>query len=99
MKSRSTPKNRQQYSLFPTLAEQCDPRHPLRKLSDRMPREVFEEAFAEHYSTEGRPAKPVRLMVGLLLLKRMHSESDESVVDRWKENPYWQQFCGMVEFQ
>jgi IS5 family transposase len=29
----------------------------------------------------------------------MYSESDESVVERWKENPYWQQFCGMEEFQ
>jgi IS5 family transposase len=64
-----------------------------------MPWGSFEEAFAEHYSTEGRPAKPIRLMVGLLLLKQMNNESDESVVERWKENPYWQQFCGMVDFQ
>ncbi len=71
----------------------------MRKLSDRIPRGSFEEAFAEHYSEEGRPAKAVRLMVGLLLLKQMYSESDESVVERWKENPYWQQFCGMVDFQ
>ncbi|MCP4313625.1 MAG: transposase [Bacteroidetes bacterium] len=25
-----------------------------------------------------------------MLLKRMFNESDESVVYRWKENPYWQ---------
>ena len=29
----------------------------------------------------------------------MFKESDESVVDRWKENPYWQYFCGEVHFQ
>ena len=33
------------------------------------------------------------------MLKRMFNESDESVVDRWKENPYWQYFCGEVIFQ
>ena len=25
--------------------------------------------------------------------------SDEEVVDRWVENPYWQKFCGEVYFQ
>ena len=98
MRAKTSPVHQPTF-LLPTLAEQCDPRHPLRKLSDRSPWGSFEEAFEEHYSAEGRPAKPVRLMVGLLLLKQMYSESDESVVERWKENPYWQQFCGMVDFQ
>ncbi len=84
---------------MPTLAEQCDSRHPLRKLGERIPWQDFEEAFADYYSKEGRPAKPVRLMVSLLLLKQMYAESDESVVERWKENPYWQQFSGMSQFQ
>ena len=84
---------------MPTLHEQCDPRHPLRKLGDGMPWGDFEEAFGEYYSEEGRPAKPVRLMVGLLLLKQMYDQSDEDVVERWVENPYWQQFCGMSDFQ
>lgn len=47
----------------------------------------------------GRPAKAVRLMVGLLYLKAMYGESDESVVMKWVENPYWQYFCGETEFQ
>jgi IS5 family transposase len=38
-------------------------------------------------------------MVGLLLLKQMSDQSDEDVVERWVENPYWQQFCGMSDFQ
>ena len=84
---------------MPTLNEQCDPRHPLRKLGERIPWRHFEEAFGEYYSEEGRPAKPVRLMVGLLLLKQMNDQSDEDVVERWVENPYWQQFCGMSDFQ
>ena len=84
---------------MPTLHEQCDPRDPLRKLGERISWRDFEEAFGEYYSEEGRPAKPVRLMVGLLLLKQMDDQSDEDVVERWVENPYWQQFCGMSDFQ
>jgi transposase, IS5 family len=38
-------------------------------------------------------------MVGLLLLKQMYDQSDEDVAERWVENPYWQQFCGMSDFQ
>ena len=91
--------SRQTSFLMPTLNEQCDPRHPLRKLGERIPWKDFEEGFGEYYSEEGRPAKPVRLMVGLVLLKQMYDQSDEDVVERWVENPYWQQFCGMSDFQ
>jgi IS5 family transposase len=45
--------------LMPTLTEQGDPRHPLKKLGEKLPWGDFEEAFAGYYSEEGRPAKPV----------------------------------------
>jgi hypothetical protein len=38
-------------------------------------------------------------MVGLHDLKALYDESDESVVSKWVENPYWQYFCGEVQFQ
>jgi IS5 family transposase len=47
----------------------------------------------------GRPAVPVRKMVGCMLLKQMYGLSDESFVDRWIENPYMQYFCGETYFQ
>jgi transposase, IS5 family len=85
--------------LMPTLAEQLDPRQPLRQLALRLPWSELEQAFGKYYSQEGRPAKPVRLMVGLLLLKQMFNQGDETVVAAWVQNPYWQYFCGMSEFQ
>lgn len=91
--------NKTQKLLFSTLNELCDPRHALRKLGDQINWKGLEESFEGYYSEQGRPAKPVRLMVGLLLLKQMYNQSDENVVERWKENIYWQQFCGMEEFQ
>jgi transposase, IS5 family len=98
MKPKSTDKTYQKY-LFSTLSEQCDPRHPLRKLGERIDWSSLEEGLEGYYSEKGRPAKPIRLMVGLLILKQMYNQSDESLVERWKENIYWQQFCGMEEFQ
>lgn len=89
----------QQSFLMPSLAEQLDRRQPLFKLADGIPWQVFEKEFGIYYSEEGRPAKPVRLMVGLLLLKQMFNVSDETVVAQWVQNPYWQYFCGMNEFQ
>lgn len=85
--------------LLPTLAEQLDPRQPLKKLADSIPWSELEEAFGKFYSEEGRPAKSVRLMVGLLLLKQMFNQGDETVVAGWVQNPYWQYVCGMSEFQ
>jgi IS5 family transposase len=46
----------------------------------------------------GAPAKPIRLMVGLLILKHIRNLSDESVVEQWSENAYYQYFCGEKYF-
>ncbi len=51
------------------------------------------------FATEGRPAIPTRLMVGLHLLKHMYQLSDERVCAAWVENPYYQHFCGEIYFQ
>ncbi len=72
---------------------------PLIALSDTINWELFDESFAKYYSEDGRPAKPIRLMVGLLLLKQLENLSDENVVLQWKRNPYYQYFCGMTEYQ
>lgn len=74
--------------------------HELYQLSERIHWEEIERDLSEYYCVDnGRPSVPIRKIVGIVLLKRMFNESDESVVDRWKENPYWQYFCGEVNFQ
>ena len=74
--------------------------HPLILLADRIDWPRFDAAFADSYSEElGAPAKAIRLMVGLQYLKYTFNESDESVVERWVENPYWQYFCGFTHLQ
>lgn len=77
-----------------------DHEHPLIELANKIDWPRFDAAFADSYSEDlGAPAKAIRLMVGLQYLKYAFNESDESVVDRWVENPYWQCFCGFTHMQ
>ena len=68
-------------------------------MAERIDWEVYEEAFGSLYSEEGRPALPIRRMVGLLLLKYLHNLSDERVVEFWSLSPYGQYFCGEEQMQ
>ena len=76
------------------LEQILDQRHALYRLAGKIDWAAVEERFGTLYSEEGRPGIPIRLMVGLHYLKHAFNESDETVVDRWVENPYWQHFCG-----
>ncbi|GKS69226.1 IS5 family transposase [Nitrosomonas sp. PY1] len=87
--------------MFETdLLLQLDRSDPLLQLALEIPWFEFDEAFSIHYSEGlGAPSKPIRLLVGLLILKQLENLSDEAVVLQWKRNPYYQAFCGMKEFQ
>ena len=76
-----------------------NPGHPLVRLAGLIPWSSFDAAYGLFFRPLGRPAKPTRLMVGLHYLKHAHDLSDEEVVARWVENPYWQFFCGFEFFQ
>ena len=88
-----------QLSLFSSLEDMLSHEHPLFQLSNKINWERFENAFSPLYcSTNGRPAHPIRLMCGLLILKHLRNVSDEMVVFQWSENAYYQYFCGGLEF-
>jgi IS5 family transposase len=82
------------------LGQQLDVRHPLVRLAGLIDWEVFEARFGALYHPHaGRPGIPIRLMVGLSYLQHTFRLSDEEVVARWVENPYWQYFCGFDYLQ
>lgn len=88
-----------QGSLFFSLGDTLNQKHPLYILANKVNWQLFEDEFLPLYcQNNGRPAKPIRLMVGLLILKHLRNISDESVVEQWSENLYYQYFCGMNEF-
>lgn len=89
-----------QGSFFNGLADLVDQKHPLYRLSHCINWQNFDEAFEPLYSEKmGAPAKPIRLMVSLLILKYLRNLSDESVVEQWSENIYFQYLGGEQFFR
>ena len=93
--------SRDAFELFQAHFDQLlDPSHELLVLANKIDWPSLDVAFTDCYSPDmGAPAKAVRLMVGLHYLKYTFNESDESLVERWVENPYWQYFCGYTHMQ
>ncbi len=89
-----------QLEMFKTvLTSFIHPEHELCLLAKKIDWKALEEEFEPLYGKVGRPSIPIRTIVGLLLLKQMYNLGDETVVERYLENPYWQHFCGEVYFQ
>ena len=95
------PQPRDEFELFRSHFNQIlNPEHPLILLANHIDWPRFDAAFADCYCPDiGAPGKAIRLMVGLHYLKHAFNESDESVIERWVENPYWQFFCGLTHMQ
>lgn len=82
------------------LVNLVDLRHALCVLAGKIDWKALQSKFGSLYATGvGRPGHPIRLMVGLQLLKFIRDVSDEEVVAAWPENPYWQYFCGEQYFR
>jgi transposase, IS5 family len=82
------------------LVNLIDMRHELVVLSSKIDWQALEAKFGGLYAAGvGRPGHPIRLMVGLQLLKYLRDVSDEQIVATWVENPYWQYFCGEQYFR
>jgi IS5 family transposase len=92
-------KNKNQLGFYSTFEEQLNHKHPLYILANTINWQTFETAFSKHYSESmGAPAKPIRLMVSILILKQLRNLSDESVVEQWAENSYYQYLSGEEYF-
>jgi IS5 family transposase len=101
MQPKNSKRKGNQIHLFQSRLEQIlNQDHPLYRLSGKIDWTVFEKQFGALYAEGvGRPGKPIRLLVGLHYLKYTYNESDETVIERFLENPYWQYFCGCEYFQ
>ena len=95
----SKKKDTTQRSMFFGLEDTLNQKHPMYILANKVNWQLFEDSFSPLYcSDNGRPAKAIRLMVGLLILKHLRNISDQSVVEQWSENVYYQYFCSQKEF-
>jgi IS5 family transposase len=85
-----------QHDLLRSRLDQIiDLAHPLAQLAHSIEWGFLEQRLGAAYTDRpGRPPLPTRLMAGLAILKHMHNLSDETLCERWLENPYYQLFCG-----
>lgn len=82
------------------LAGLVDVAHPLVKLGEKINWALFEDQLGATFDRQtGAPGINTRLMVALHYLKYQYNLSDEAVVARWVENPYWQHFSGRQFFE
>jgi len=77
------------------LQDTIDPEHKLVKLAEAIDWLAIHEDLEPYYSGIGRQALPIRLMVGLHLLKHMENMSDEKCTDRIRGDIYWMYFCNV----
>lgn len=100
MRPKKSPLEQSQGELFRTELELIiNEDHELSRLAKVINWSELEEYFGNQFSEQGRPGKPTRLMVGLHYLKYAFDLSDQEVLSRWLENPYWQYFCGRRYFE
>ena len=100
MKPRVKPQDSGTQELFRAkLKNIINLRHELVRLGDLIDWGRLEAHFAPYYREVGRPGLPIRLVVGLHLLKHLEGLSDEAVCERWERDPYMQYFCGEEYFQ
>jgi IS5 family transposase len=93
-------KEKRQLQMFElNFADLLDSGHELMRAKKLIDWDQFHEAMRSYYSTRGRHGKPIRMMVGLHLLKHHYNCSDERAVEELHENAYWQSFCGFKCFQ
>ena len=60
-------KTNQQNLFYSPLSDMLDMNDSLIALANAIDWKIFENEFSQFYFTDGSPAKPIRLMVGLLI--------------------------------
>ena len=90
-----------QGDMFRSRLDQIlDMKHELVRLAAVVDWAGLERDLSEYYCPDiGRPGGSIRLMAGLIFLKDAKGLSDEEVCSVWRENPYFQYFCGEAFFQ
>ena len=98
---KENPRDGGQADMFRSRLDQIlDLKHELVKLAAVVDWSGLERDLSGYYCADtGRPAGSIRLMAGLIFLKDAKGLSDEEVCAVWRENPYFQYFCGEEFFQ
>ena len=68
--------------------------------ANRLPWEAWEPLYSALFpGTKGNVAKPCRMVIGSLIIQMRMGFTDRDLVKQLQENPYYQYFIGLDEFQ
>jgi IS5 family transposase len=99
MRPKQQPQARHDDLFRARLDQIINMRHELVVLAGKIDWAWLDGELAGSFSDQGRPAEPVRFMIGMFLLKHSYALSDEQVWERWVQDPYFQYFTGEEFFQ
>ncbi len=86
-------------NFYQPFGGKMDPNNRWLKMADIVPWDVLEEKYAGQFKAIGRGAKKVRMAVGALIIQQRFGFTDEETVAQIIENPYYQYFIGLSEYQ
>lgn len=82
------------------LGMKLNPENRWVKKADMVPWDDIEKKYAELFpSKTGMPAKPLRAALGALMIQKEYDYSDRELVEQLRENPYYQYFIGLPQYQ
>ncbi len=98
---KKNPKSEGQTDLFrPRLEAFIDHNDPWVTLALIIDWDGLQADLSRYYCADnGRPGGSIRLMVGLCFIKDKTGLSNEELCREWRQNPYFQHFCGEGYFQ
>ena len=82
----------------PKLLDFIDPNRPLAKVTRELDWAEVVGLFPEA-TQEGLSAGKIWILASLIILSEITGLSESEVLSRWPENPYWQSFSGLAQFQ
>ncbi len=87
------------FTLIHPLEDMLDPQNRWVLRAKAMPWEELEQTLSTKlYSSRGAPAKPLRMMLGAMMIGDHLKCSDAETVRLIQESPYMQYFVGLQEF-
>ena len=82
------------------LGFQLNPNNRWVKQASLIPWADIEKKYAKLFpSSTGTVAKPLRMVLGSLLIQKQYGFSDVELMEMIRENPYFQYFIGLPEYQ
>ena len=83
-----------------TCGMQLDTENEWVKSANRLPWKAWELQYSAMFeTTTGNVAKPSRMVLGSLIIQMRMGFTDRDLVHQIRENPYYQYFIGLEEFQ